>query len=248
MIRAMIFDLDGTLVQTERLKAISYAQAVQELCPFTVTEGEVLEYFKNVVGLSRQEVAEALVEHYQLAAHLQPRLAELGVSTLWQGFIQIRLRYYEALIADPEVLRQSIWPHNVELLRRARQTTCRTALATMSHCLQVQYILGVLGFNDLFDFVATRDDVEHGKPDPEIYQLIARQFHIVPEECLVIEDSLAGVQAAVAAGMQVIAVTTPFTRDAVNMTDVLDHRWIVNEPALLLPTVAELVDLVPVGI
>lgn len=59
MIRAMIFDLDGTLVQTERLKAISYAQAAVEHCPYALSEGEVEEAFKDVVGLSRRQGAMA---------------------------------------------------------------------------------------------------------------------------------------------------------------------------------------------
>ena len=57
MIRAMIFDLDGTLVQTERLKALSYAHATVELCPYTLSEAEA-------VGLPRREVAQALVERF----------------------------------------------------------------------------------------------------------------------------------------------------------------------------------------
>ena len=57
MIRALIFDLDGTLVQTERLKALSYAGAAIELSPHQISEGQVVEAFKEVVGLARQEVA-----------------------------------------------------------------------------------------------------------------------------------------------------------------------------------------------
>jgi len=49
MIRATIFDLDGTLVQTERLKALSYAHAAVELCPHNLTEAELVEAFKEVV-------------------------------------------------------------------------------------------------------------------------------------------------------------------------------------------------------
>jgi phosphoglycolate phosphatase-like HAD superfamily hydrolase len=64
MIRAMIFDLDGTLVQTERLKALSYARATVELCPYTLSEAEAVEAFKDVVGLPRREVAQALVERF----------------------------------------------------------------------------------------------------------------------------------------------------------------------------------------
>ena len=75
MIRAMIFDLDGTLVQTERLKALSYARATAELCPHEVSEHEVIEAFKGVVGLARQEVAQTLVEQFDLQEKAAERMA-----------------------------------------------------------------------------------------------------------------------------------------------------------------------------
>ncbi len=58
MIQAIIFDLDGTLVQTKRLKALSYAKAVIELCPNVVSEAQVLEAFKDNVVLIEQERTE----------------------------------------------------------------------------------------------------------------------------------------------------------------------------------------------
>ena len=102
MIRAMIFDLDGTLVQTERLKAISYARAALELCPRDLTETEVIEGFKEVVGLSRREVALGLVEQFGLEDAARARMAEFGVDTPWQAFVQVRLSIYEQMLADPE--------------------------------------------------------------------------------------------------------------------------------------------------
>lgn len=57
MIRLMIFDLDGTLVQTEKLKALSYTKAVAKLCPHEIKQEEVIAAFKDVVGLLREEVA-----------------------------------------------------------------------------------------------------------------------------------------------------------------------------------------------
>jgi beta-phosphoglucomutase len=233
MIAAVIFDLDGTLVQTEQLKALSYARATVELRPHGLNEADVVAAFTEVVGLSRQAVATALLQRFNLEASVVERMAECGVMTPWQAFVQIRLPIYQALLADPELLRRYAWPHTTALLREARQHRCRTALATMSYCAQVRKILAVLGLSDAFDFIATREDVEHGKPDPEIYALVAHQLAVTPSECLVIEDSPAGVEAALAAGMNVIAVTTPLTRQQFRDTDLLSRCWVVDDPVTL---------------
>lgn len=206
MIKAMIFDLDGTLVQTEKLKALSYARAAVELCPFEIKESEVLEAFKEVVGLSRQQVASSLVERFGLEETARNRMDEFGVSTPWQAFVQVRLAIYQQMLADPQVIRDNQWPHNLALLAQARRENCKVGLATMSYCSQVKRVLEILELNDVFDFVASRDDVKHGKPDPEIYLLAARELGVNPRESLVIEDSPSGVQAALKAGMNVVAV------------------------------------------
>ncbi len=242
MIRAMIFDLDGTLVQTERLKAISYARAAIELCPRDITEAEVIEAFKEVVGLSRREVALGLMERFGLEEVARRRMAEFGVRTPWQAFVQIRLSIYEQMLADPKVLRNNQWPHNMALLQEARQTRCKVGLATMSYCPQVQRVLEILNLREAFDFVASRDDVEHGKPDPEIYLLVAHELEVSPAECLVIEDSPSGVKAALTAGMTCIAVTTPFTREAIHAQKLLPETYIVDDPDQLPDAVARVIE------
>ena len=236
-IRAVIFDLDGTLLKTEMLKAISYARAAVELCPYSLDEATVIEAFKDVVGLSRQEVAEKLVARFDLAEKAEARMAEFGVSTAWQAYVQLRLNIYDAMLEDPNVILNNQWAHNVDLLNFAREKTCITALATMSYREQVNKILAILGWQDKFTFIATRDDVEHGKPDPEIYALVSRQIGIQPERCLVIEDSAVGVQAAQSAGTHVIAVTTDFTHDQLHGMDSLDKRWLVDDPTTLMEVV-----------
>jgi beta-phosphoglucomutase len=241
MIRAMIFDLDGTLVQTERLKALSYAKAVVELCPDQISEEQVVEAFKGVVGLARQEVAQTLVNQFNLEEKSEGRMAEFGVSTPWQAIIQVRLQHYENMLADPQVLLNNRWSHNLDLLEEARRAQCKTGLATMSSCRQAQRVLEILNLSDEFDFIATRDDVNQGKPDPEIYTLVARELKIPAAQCLVIEDSPAGVQAALAAGMWCIAVTTPFTRAGIHSGQLLDERWVVDEADELLPMVQDMI-------
>ena len=164
-VQAFVFDLDGTLVKTEQLKAQSYARAAANLCPHKVSEAEVIEAFKDVVGLSRREVATTLMQRFELEEKAAALTEKLGVNKPWQAYVQVRLRHYHALLDDPEVLTANRWEHATALLAQARNSSCQTALATMSHREQVQKVLAVLDL-DKFDFVATRDDVENSKPDP----------------------------------------------------------------------------------
>jgi len=242
MIQTMIFDMDGTLVQTEKLKASSYAKAVADLCPYELREEDVIEAFKDVVGRSRREVATALVDRFDLAGKARERMAEFGVKRPWQAFVQIRLRYYGKMLATADITRENQWSHTMDLLREARRADCKTGLATMSDCRQTQAVLEALGLIDAFDFVATRDDIERGKPHPEIYQLVAREIGVDPVDCLVIEDSPSGVQAAQAAGMKVIAMATPFTRERLRDSAVLPAELIVDDPSQASAVVARVID------
>ena len=232
-IRATVFDLDGTLVQTEKLKASSYARAAVELCPYTISEEEVLEAYKDVVGLPRREVASALVERFDLEEKAGARQAELGVDTVWQAYVQVRLDYYEAMISDPQIIRENRWSHAIQLLEVARETGCSTALATMSGRERARQVLEALDLPEAFDFIATADDVERGKPDPEIYHLVCEELDVAAEESLAFEDSPSGVEAALAANLRCIAVTTPFTREKMHAQGLLEDRWIVDDPERL---------------
>ncbi len=233
MIEAVIFDLDGTLVDTERLKAYSYARAAVELSGGELTEAEVIEAFKDVVGLSREEVAQGLLKRFNLEDSARSRISEFKVQYPWQVLVELRLPIYMNLIADPAVLRECVFQHNVGLLNYLRRRGFKTGLATMSYCAQANRVLEILELKDKLDFIAARDDVKKGKPDPEIYQLVADRLSVDPSRCLVVEDSLSGVQAALAANMHCIVVTTDFTRAAVHQSSLLDKRWIVDDPVNL---------------
>lgn len=236
MIKGFLFDLDGTLVETEALKAKSYAKAAVKLKP-TLHEQEVIEAFKNVVGLSREQVSTHLMERFGLEEVARPKMAEFDVDQPWQAFAQIRMGLYNALISSPKVVNEHLCPYNLELLKWAREKGYPTGLGTQSHRPQTLRILEILQIKAEFDFIATREDVEHPKPDPEIYFLLARELNISPAESLVIEDSATGIQSALAAGMRCIAVTTDFTRKGVHQMDHFDKRWIVDSPPDLMDVV-----------
>ena len=229
MIRAFVFDLDGTLVETEELKALSYARAAADLRP-DLPEGEVVAAFGDLVGLSRREVAVGLMRRCGLEDAASARMDSLGVDAPWQAYLQVRLGIYEAMLNDPKLIEEHRYPHNILLLRNARRDGFLTALATQSHREQALRVLGILGLGEELDVVVTRDDVEHGKPDPEMHLLAARELGVGARECLAVEDSPAGVTAALAAGTAVVAVTTALTREAFRETDVLDRRWVVDDP------------------
>lgn len=233
MIRAIIFDLDGTLVQTEVLKAESYGKASVELCPACASEQEVTNAFKEVVGKSREEVSQTLMEKFKLTEAARERMDELDVDEPWEAFAETRLRIYENMLNDPDTLRSSRLAHNIDLLQKVRREGYKTALATTSKREPAMHILEVLGIVDQFDFIATDEDVEINKPDPGIYKLISEKLQVPVDECLAIEDSPAGVRSALSAGLWCIAVTTDFTIDAIHESKLLDDQWIVDDPKRL---------------
>lgn len=239
MIRAVIFDLDGTLVQTEILKANSYAEAAVLLSENKISTSEIIAEFKNVVGLSRKEVALHLMDKFNFKSSAEKRMGEFGVKTPWQAFVQIRLHFYQTFLNDTILMKNYLCPYNLNLLKTVRTKGLKTGLATMSHCEQTRRVLQILELTDFFEFIATRDDVSVGKPDPEIYRLVADELNVDPEYCLVIEDSLNGVKAALGAGMNIIVVTTDFTKKAVFNSKVIDKKWIVEDPRNLMRVAGE---------
>jgi len=236
MIKAMIFDLDGTLAQTERLKALSYHRAVAQL-GLDVSEADVIELYKEVVGQTRHVVSRHIMEKLGLEAACIPLMPQYGASEPAEVLTALRLSFYEAFIADDAVLRENRWPFTVDLVRTAKKSGCRIALATSSLTAEAKRVLKALDLEQEFDAVVGLDQVRRGKPDPEIYLTAAQRLGVPPVDCLVIEDSPPGVAAALAAGMNVIGVATPFTLLGLHAPDLIDHEWIVHDPELLLETV-----------
>lgn len=242
MISVVLFDLDGTLLETEELKALSYARAATELRPEVREDDVIATYADDLVGHSRREVAEAVMHRFGLEAAARERMADLGEEEPWRALVKIRVGVYEALLEDSGLLLEKRYPHNIEMLRELRREGYPTACATMSHRYQVERVLSVLGLEDAFDLVATADDIQNGKPDPEIDLLVAKKMGVPPEEFLVIEDSTAGIGAAVTAGMVVVAVPTKLTMKGVREAGLLEPRWIVEDAETLPDVVSKRIE------
>lgn len=230
MIRAFIFDLDGTLVQTEKLKALSYATAVQRIRGLPEPDSRAIEAYREIVGAARETASRHIIDKLGLENELRPLMAQYGASEPWEVLATLRRSIYSEMVAEPAVIRDNQWPYAVELLRIAAENACLTALVTMSKRDDTLHAVHSLGIEQSLDLVLTAEDVKKPKPDPEIYLLAARKLGVPPEECLVLEDSVNGVRAAVAAGMNVVAIATPFTNAGLHADQIVEDVWIVHKP------------------
>lgn len=235
-IRAILFDLDGTLVQSETLKGDSYGLAAHDLDPAVSIEDGAREY-EIRAGRARQEVARELLEVFHLEAAARARMDELNAASPEAAFLAIRLRVYEAMLHDAERIRSLEFPQATALVRKMRARGFKTGMATMSSRPHAQRILDVLGLNDDFDVVVTPEDVKRGKPAPEMYLRVADLLHVSREECLVIDDSVPGIQSALAACMICVASVSDLTHTPVHQSGLLSDDRIVDRPDELEPTV-----------
>ena len=241
--RAVLFDLDGTLVQSERLKARSYAVAAQRLQGLAEPDERAIEAYREIVGSERNVASRHIMRSLSLEPTLRPLMAEHGVDTPEAVLSELRVGIYNAMVADPQVLRDHQWPHAVALLRVAKESSCSTGLATMSQRKEALHVLRSLDIEQLLDVVVSREDVAKPKPDPEIYLLAASRLGVPPEECLVLEDSVMGVRAGVAAGMNVIAVATPFTEAGLQRELPVPMEWVVDNSDALPEVVRRRIEL-----
>lgn len=161
-----IFDLDGTLIQPEKLKARSYAMAARDLRP-ELDETGVIDAYRNEVGKSRKAVAVALLTKFGLEQAARTRMERTSVRSPWQAYVGVRLRYYQNMIDDPELIRDNVSAEAVKLARALSERVEHLALATTSRSKQTDAILSALELRDVFECVVTADEVEETKPNPE---------------------------------------------------------------------------------
>ena len=240
MIKALIFDLDGTLIQTEVLKASSYAKAIAQLTNNNIREEEVLDVFQKYVGLSRPEVVAGLREEF--SGILSQELETGEEAQIDEAIISTRLTIYRQMLDDEQLLSNFFCSYTLGLLKKVHQDGFKVVLATMSHRAEATKVIDILGITDLLDLILTRDDVENGKPDPEIYLKAKELLGFETEECLVIEDSVNGIRAGQNAGMTVFAVTNSVTRKSVHDCQLLEDEFIVDDLGGLVDRVYNYID------
>jgi len=181
--RAVIFDMDGLLLDSEPVYRMAWKRAGAELgCPIDD------ELYKTFVGRGSKKAEQLLAEHFGEALPLKEFDAR------WNRY------FAERLEREPIAPK----PGAIELLDFLDLSGIPTALATSSSRSMADRCLGDLAAR--FAVITTGDEVRDPKPDPRLFVLTSERLGVEPEHCLVLEDSDAGVRAARNAGMPVILV------------------------------------------
>lgn len=185
MIKAFIFDLDGTLIDSE----ILWCKAIEQFIAgrgFPVTEA----YTNDLVfGRAWSEIVARMRADYPLI------LEDIG------AIERESRRYYEVLRGTGDIR----IPGSVKLLDKLGQRH-PVAIVSGSPRNQIAEAITMMGVAERLRFYLGSEDYPRGKPDPTCFLMAARQFGVEPCDCLVFEDSTAGVRAARAAGMRCVAL------------------------------------------
>ncbi len=187
--RCGIFDLDGVLLDSEPLHVEATNQVLQRF-------GHKLTVEENArfMGLADREYWEALLEHFGLK----------GVDPV--PLAREKARVYTALIQERPL---QPFPGVRETLEGLARAGWRMAVASSSRREDIEIILRRLGIRVFFQAVVSGEEVPRSKPDPAIFLEAARRLNCDPGACVVVEDSLNGIQAALRAGMRVVAFNPP---------------------------------------
>ncbi len=185
MKKAVIFDMDGLMIDSERVTYNEYVKKLERLGHYDFTE----ELYRNCLGKNKQGICQVFIDHYG---------EDFPMTEVWD----------DVHVWIDESLRQYVPKKKglVELLEYLKANNYKTIVATSSGRTRVDEILKNADLTKYFDDTICGDEVTHGKPHPEIFLTACQKLDVKPDEALVLEDSEAGILAAYDGHIDVICV------------------------------------------
>lgn len=185
MIKGVIFDMDGLMIDSERVTFYWYRQYLKKIGK-DMTE----EFYKNLLGKTKDSCKDIMLEEYG-------HNFEYDKCLKW---------VHDQMAIQFETVGVPVKKGLISLLKYLKDNGYKTMVATSSDRNRVDVILKNAGIDIYFDGAICGDEVEHGKPDPEVFLKACDKIDIKPEEGLVIEDSEAGIKAAHNGKIKVICI------------------------------------------
>jgi len=197
-IKSCLFDLDGVIVDTAKYHFLAWKRLCNEL-GFDLNETEN----ENLKGISRAKSLEILLEKGKVRLSEEKREMYMERKNNWY------LEYVDEMSAS------EILPGTLHFLNLCKEAGYHIALGSSSkNALRILEKINIL---ELFDAVIDGTKVSKGKPDPQTFILGAEATKAHPSECVVFEDSIAGIEAGIAGGMYTVGIGNPKTLERANI-------------------------------
>ena len=213
MLRAVIFDFDGVITDSEilHLRAFNHVLAQHDI---EITE-EV--YYKEYLGFTDRDCFESVAGKNKL---------ELDSEHI-ENLIKQKNRIFEKLAATEAAIFEGV----PEFLQMLTDNKIRRAICSGALLVDIAPILEKSQLGPFFEDIVSAEQIEKGKPDPEGFLLALTRLNegsqnsIAADECVVIEDSHWGLEAAIAAGMHTVAITNTYDAEQLSMAEKIVERF-----------------------
>ena len=192
-IKAVLFDMDGLMVDTESLSTEAFINSAKAQ-GYNMTKEETLK----VLGFTKANIYQFWIDYFQ------------GTNVDGKKLVDDHYEYIENVLytVGPEKM-----PYVEELLKYLKENNYKIAVASSSDAADIKNNLEKTKLEKYIDEIASGAEVENGKPAPDVFLLAAKRLGVDAKDCLILEDSKAGIKAGKASGAMVFMVPDMFTVD-----------------------------------
>lgn len=192
-IKAVLFDMDGLMIDTESLSTEAFINSAKAQ-GYNMTKEETLK----VLGFTKANIYQFWIDYFQ------------GTNVDGKKLVDDHYDYIENVLytVGPEKM-----PYVEELLKYLKENNYKIAVASSSDTADIKNNLEKTKLEKYIDEIASGAEVENGKPAPDVFLLAAKRLGVDPKDCLILEDSKAGIKAGKASGAMVFMVPDMYTVD-----------------------------------